>query len=458
MSLYRHLIMSCGMIALGFFTAIHAEDFSAEVQAASKLISPVYSEINPLLAQGRVDEANARLLAVFPKETRTAVQCHLLANILYGVDSKLSYALQQEASQRLQDQPAVQMEWAMEQHRAGEYAGALASYDLFSKANPQFAPVHGLAADCLLRLGRTAEAVKRWQQSERAKRGTLINFETMVGEIYRDHGALARRVGWRQQTENGDVAAAVNLIVLVCDYPHDWWNRGVHSAFLAEDIRLLDRLPQDRRIASLRCLAASAQLLAVEDAKEADRRQILIDHGFIVDAQHTLPPDAAVASLLIGKSISGDLLTKADAKRWFLDGLLERVKASKDAALWNLVAFLLVDDDRLQSIEHDAWKATGDVRFAIGYLLERQKHGDLKATDTELLAAADQFPESSEIAHLLISLTPSPDVALLVRAIKSEYRHFTALNPAGFVERPGAWAMRSYFKTLATLNGKESNK
>ena len=84
-----------------------------------------------------------------------------------------------------------------------------------------------------------------------------------------------------------------------------------------EDIRLLDRLPQDRRIASLRCLAASAQLFAVEDAKETDRRQILIDHGFIVDAQHTLPPDAAVASLLIGKSISGDLLTKADAKRWF---------------------------------------------------------------------------------------------------------------------------------------------
>jgi predicted RNA polymerase sigma factor len=80
----------------------------------------------------------------------------------------------------------VLLEWAMEQHRAGEHAGALAAYDAYSKQHRQYAPVHGLAADCLIRLGRTREAASRWKESENATEGTLVKLESLVCEIYKD--------------------------------------------------------------------------------------------------------------------------------------------------------------------------------------------------------------------------------------------------------------------------------
>src|SRR6516162_8865419 len=145
-----------------------AAEFQEELITASEALGPVGQQLGEQVEAGQLDQANQRLLEYFPMDKRTPAQTLAVANMLYGLDAKLSYALHKQVAQQLPNEPTAQLEWAMEQHRAGEYAGALKAYDAFSKAESQFAPAHGLAADCLIRLGRTREAVARWQASENA--------------------------------------------------------------------------------------------------------------------------------------------------------------------------------------------------------------------------------------------------------------------------------------------------
>ena len=87
------------------------------------------------MLDGRVDEANAAILAAFPEKSRTAEQALTLGNILFKQDPKDSYWLHQRAAKELPNKPEVQYEWALEQHRAGEYAAAADSYAKFLQVN-----------------------------------------------------------------------------------------------------------------------------------------------------------------------------------------------------------------------------------------------------------------------------------------------------------------------------------
>ena len=55
---------------------------------------------------------------------------------MFEVDRKQSYALHRAVALAEPDNTAVVWEWGLEQHRAGEYAGALAAYEKFSKVRP----------------------------------------------------------------------------------------------------------------------------------------------------------------------------------------------------------------------------------------------------------------------------------------------------------------------------------
>src|SRR5262249_51148212 len=97
-------------------------------------------------------------------------------------------------------------------------------------------------------------------------------------------------------------------------------------------------------------------------------------------------------------------------------------------------------------IEQQAWEATGDPRFAAGFLSERLKQKSLGPNDPRLIRALQQFPEDSWILAVAIAVNESPGEELIVQAIKAEYRHFSA---SGFMLRPSARALRRYFASLS---------
>ena len=439
MPIVRLLALACAGLA-----GLTASEFMADVKTAQKGLAAVMPQLEELLTDGRMADANARLLASFPLPGRTPAQAFLLGNLLYGMDAKASYPLHREAALGAPGETAVLLEWALEQHRAGEYAGALATYDEFSKAQPDYAPVHGLAAECLIRLGRTRDAVARWMQSEQAKRGTLDDLESLVCAVHGDATAQARRADLCALTRTGDLDAAVRLIALDGDFERDWWNGGPRVGYLRHDLPLLAPLAGPR-IEAARCLG---ECLLLGEPKAEDVSAVLLRHGLLVDPARTLPVDPQLTGLLLRNAISAEVFTRDQAREWFSARLRTQAAGSKDATLWNVVAYLQEGGPGVHDLEKEAWDACADPRFAVGFLSTMPAGGLALTSDPLMVKALAQFPDNAPLLYVAISARP-PSAALLVQGIEAEYHHFSATGMTSSINgRPAARTLRAYFTRL----------
>ncbi len=447
------------LIASAKFSGVARADIQDDMQAAAGPVEKIISAAGPMLAEGRGAEVNAQLLAVFPEKTRTPVQALLVANVLFRQDSKDSYALHKFAAAALPNEPDAQLEWALEQHRAGEFAAAIATYAIVIKANPTYGPPLGMQAECLLRTGRTREAADAWMKSEQGS-GSLEDLESWVCEVH--SGALPdqARGPLYAQAKAANSDAAVKLIILDCAFERDWWNIGPNAGYLAKDIDLLKQTtfaPTDAdRIRAALCAADCGIILANGDG---DAGAVLRRDGFLLDDKSTLPTDGQLLSTMLGAAESTNAITTAQARDRLGPAVLSQAKATKDPETFNVAANLYLRTDKIEDIDQLGWDATGDPRFAASLLVSLLADKKLTLDDPRLTKAAKQFPNDAVIAGIVLSLTRDagkPTEAALVNAIEAEYSHFS--NPGGLQDRPSAARLRSYFaelsKELAAGNGK----
>src|SRR5690349_6461139 len=100
------------LLALALLSAA-PQDFQTESREAYEKLKPATERGRKLITEGRLDEADAGILATFPEATRTPVQAYLQGNLLWLDNPKTSYALHKLSAQKLPDVPNVQLEWAM---------------------------------------------------------------------------------------------------------------------------------------------------------------------------------------------------------------------------------------------------------------------------------------------------------------------------------------------------------
>lgn len=418
-----------------------------EMQQASEALQPVMRDAPAMLAEGRVDEIDHKILATFPEESRTPVQALVLANVLFKHDPQTSYALHKRAAGELPDEADAQLEWAMEQHRAGQYAGAAESYARFAKSHPDFGPALGLWSECLIRTGRTAQSVETWDRSEKGS-GSLEQFESWVCDVHthgvpdRERAALIPKVG------SGDVAAAERLVALDCDFARDWWNRGPQAKYLTKDLEIIRRarFADPKRVDQVEC-AAECGIIQADGA--GDVKAVLRRHGLLFDERGTLPAGGRLISPMLSAALSSEAISKDEARAKWGPSIIALAKTTGEAEAFNAAAHLYVGTDRLAEIDQLGWDATGDPRFAASLLVGLSEKG-LALNDPRLVKAQKQFPENAEIARIVVILTKragKPLQPALINAIKAEYSHFSAGGL--LMARPKASALRAYFAELA---------
>jgi tetratricopeptide (TPR) repeat protein len=428
-----------------------ADETTQQLEKAYSEMGIIMPTAQQLVVDGHADEANQKLLAVFPESTRTPVQSLLLGNLLFHQDPKQSYTLHKAAAIGLPREYDAQLEWALEQHRAGEYIGAADGYSTASKIDPNNALLYGLWAECLIRQGETDQAVKTWEESEKAPNGTLEDLEAMVCEVHMHATPDMDRTALMKKTRAGDIESAAKLIQLDANFPRDWWNTGPNAKYLAVDLSLLKstKFADVQRVNELACAAECGVALASEDAQ--DVKSILTKHGYLFDPAVTLPGDGWTASVMLAVATEKGAITPDAARDKWLPQISARVQKSTDAEYWNVAANLSGSGtDQLLEIDQQGWDRTGDVRFAGSLLAGLDARGRLKAGDPILVKALKQFPESSVIAAFEVRATLSaglPARDVLVHAIKTEY---TKMSPGGLLSlRPSAGALQAYFKLLA---------
>lgn len=448
MRLQNRLWMAPCVLCLA--AAVAHADVQSEMQKEAEALQPALQAAGPMLAEGRVDEADKRILSTFPEKSRSAVESLLLGNVLFKQDPATSYALHKRAAADLPDEPIAQLEWAMEQHRAGEYAGASASYQKFIKAQPTFGPALGMWAECLIRTGQTRAAADAWARSEQGG-GSLEQFESWVCDVHTHDRPDHDREGFYQKVKAGDSAAAANLVGLDCNFPEDWWNAGPKANYLEKDLDMLSAAPlKDKGLLNETECAAKCALVRAKG--EGDVAGLLRAGGFLLDAHATLPQNGKLLAAMVSAALEQNVVSSDDARRNWGEKILNQARTTHDAAWFNVAAHLYLGTDRLPEIDQLGWDATGDQRFAASLLVGLAGKGSLKLEDPRLVRASKQFPDNSEIAKIVLELTKKsgkPMEPALIGAIEAEYCHFSFDSPLS--PRPNAAALRVYFAELSKI-------
>lgn len=425
------------------------QDFMEEVQKSSAELEAPQQVAGKMLLGGDLAGSNKYLLDAFPESTRTLAQAFVLGNMLFALAPETSYELHKKVAKELPDEPYAQLEWALQQHRQKEYAGAVEAYSVATKAMPDRAVFHGLQAECFIQLGKIDEAVAAWKRSEEATNGTLIDFESMVCEINGGFSPLQKRCLLIERVRAGDIDAAEELVVHDSEYTTDWWNSNVNSRFLRDDVELIRGMKSDDKADVDEIVRAVDIILAAEKNAEAAKSAFVQNH-FLLDEEHTLPKRARLASHLMGILETHELMTSEAMRATWEEQITNRAMSEKSDVLFNIVAHLNLGTDRLAAIQDLAWKTTGGEVFATSRIVALDVNDKLTLDNPLLNEATERFPRNGVIAQSFLRCTISakqPPKDALIQAIKAEYSHFST-GPGLYVRR-SARKLRAYFQLLS---------
>lgn len=453
------VVLSQLLVGLALFAGFYPpNDLERELKSAGDRIDAVRATADALMAQGEFDKANETLLAVFPDGKRSPAQALVLGNVLFNQLPSASYKLHKEAAKAFSDDLTAQFEWALEQHRAGEYDAARATWDKLCKKAPDQAIYHALRAECLIRTNRGVEAAAAWQASEAARSGKREDFENLLCELknrntpHRDRGALIQGV------RRGDIADAEKLILLDAAFHSNWWVSEPDLAYLDADIALIGRTEFTDKPRQ-QALRVFADVVRGDKKKEGSVEKRIRDSGLFFDKKTTLPASDPVLAYLLGVIIESKIKTRDEVFAMFGRKLVDRAQKSKEPELWNVLCNLTLGSEQYRGNAQKAWEATGDSRFAIGFVTDLERTDELTSDHPDLSRALEQFPEDSMLAQLRLRRALKegrPIRPYLEAAIKAEYTKLSP-SPSLLGPRPSSAALRIYFGQLAQIAGAEKS-
>src|SRR5262245_36003308 len=114
------------------------------------LLKPALQKAEALASEGRGGEINQAVLDAVPEAKRQPVHDFALGNLLYRTRPDISRALHRKAAEAVPESAMAQLEYAMEEQRAGNCAAAAPIYRKVLAAYPKREYLHSLYADCLV--------------------------------------------------------------------------------------------------------------------------------------------------------------------------------------------------------------------------------------------------------------------------------------------------------------------
>lgn len=432
-------------------------DFPLEVRRALSTLSSVLPTCNRLIEAGDLPGALARLAAVFPEAQRSAAQSLALGNVLFDLDAKQSYALHRAAYQAEPASPLTLWEWAIEQHRAGDFANAQAAYEAYARLTPRRAACFAMQADCLLRLNRLTDAARAWQRAEQLTPESPNEIEQLICSVHRAPAPFARRDRLlKDAVEKKDPALAGDLIALDCDFPQDACTSGPNRNYALRDLpKLAAALPWKENDPQYRALLAGAGI-AQSGGNPRAMRGILQRQQLLIDPDQTVPEHPALLRVIVAAALRANVID-ATQRAGIASKVLDLALRTHDPAAWfaELQIVPTRNPDVILGLLHQAWKESHDAVFAGAFLAAKANAGQLNRDDPDLQAALKEFPEDGRVQRVRYELAKrqgklTPD--LLAAAARAEFHRLTRADPFALAQpSPGLANLQDYFHDLLRL-------
>src|SRR5262247_1981249 len=355
------------------------------------LLKPALQKAQALALEGRVRESNQAVLDAVPEAKRQPVHDFALGNLLYRTRPDISRALHRKAVEAVPESAMAQLEYAMEEQRAGNCSDAAPAYRKVLAAQPQREDLHALYADCLVQLGQYKLAAEHWLKARHDRHH--ISIEKQIHEIYGKTSPGQRRGEMLEQFRRGQTELAEAIIWQDLDFDQDWWNSRTDEVFLARDLTEIGRAlgVESRRFRELKLWV---------DAATGKRKlgEGLGELNLLQPPSGAFPVSSFAAYHLIRMALSESLTDAAFLLETYEAELRRRALAdgANDPKAMEILGFLIYDQrrDQIGEIDLAGWKRYQMAPFAASYLIQLSKAGNLSLATPELAAAVKEFPRN----------------------------------------------------------------
>jgi len=398
-------------------------DFIAEVKKTIETNNLYFQQQHNLALSDKLFEANAELVKRADAE-KSPYFDFVVANKLYGMDPDAAYRLQQRVFKVLPAVPEVDLEWAMNCHRRGEFESAISAYGLYLKANPED-PAWALLADCLMRVRKYNEAIVAWKNAKHVRNHVAI--EQMICSIYGGVDPLRKRADILQALEKGETTHEV-LVLQDLNMENDWWNSHIYIEGLERDLaRAAQALGKEsRRYREMAALAALAQNEKVTDKDILDQHISL----HVLVAGGDFPVNSSIAEQFIRMAVDHKMVAMDELiKRYGHELEVRATSKEGDVEALNILCVLHSSAENWKDVkkfDRYGWDRYKDIRFARSYLAELLRAKELTLETPDLKKAFDRFPEDAILwIYRLHVLGDQVLVADIAGAIHAEFRHLS---------------------------------
>src|SRR5215813_7988927 len=394
------------------------------------LLKPALQKAQALALEGRVSESNQALLDAVPEAKRQPVHDLALGNVLYRTRPGISRALHRKAVEAVPESAMAQLEYAMEEQRAGNCADAAPAYRKVLAAQPQLEYLHALYADCLVQLGQYKLAAEHWLKARHNRHHIAI--EKQIHEIYGKTAPGQRRGEMLEQFRRGQTELAEAIIWQDLDFDQDWWNSRADEVFLARDLTEIGRVlgVESRRFRELKLWVDAA-------TGKRELGEGLSELNLLQPPSGAFPVSSFAAYHLIRMALSESLTDAAFLLKTYEAELRRRALAdgADDLKAMEILGFLIYDQRRDQIAEIDlaGWKRYQMAPYAASYLFELGKAGKLSLTTPELADAVKEFPRNVLVQELALQEARKAGrsgqelAPYIARVITAEYAQLTGL-------------------------------
>lgn len=415
----RFALLCLSLTALLATQPCRAADFAGDAKAWSDEHADLFENAAKLGAEGYPAAGNQILLALADEDT-SPLAAYVIGNTLYNFDPVASYRLHAHALEGFPQERAVALQVALEEHRRGEYAGAIINYRFVLRTgnSPQFS---ALLADCLLHTGDLKGAVEAWKQADHARRHAEI--DAAICTVYGPLSPVQRRGDLIAQIEAKDLAKLTDLILLDLSFDSDWWNAKVYADGLDADLKRASLL-QGHRDGRYRALAVYAKLARAPERKRSEIERELKQLSLVIGSGATLPDDSRIARALCELAVTAQLVSTADLWTAYEATLRSRLEKQDRDALHLLCWLAAANRNRvLTEFNQLGWEEWNDPTFASSFMVDLYREKKLTSpNDSQLMAALAVSPNNITLHKLRISLAgDNVPNDMIAAALKAEY-------------------------------------
>lgn len=376
-------------------------------------------------------------------KAKDAYQSYLVGGALYQIAPKESYILHKKAIEAKPNELTFNLEYALESHRAGDYAIAIKHYEIYKKEVPQDYRANVWLSECYLNLDKYAKAIEHWKAANHPKNN--LGIDKAIHIIHGNTAQIQERSAFLKKLKDKDVKSAYDLVFLDMNWELDWWNSNIQEYFLEKDLGTVKTTfgLESEVYKELEAYQNIKKLSKELNLKDSIQKTFL--NAKLILNNNKIPTHGKVASDLLQIAFFNDLVDKKEFFEKRGNELLKLADTHQDVELLNIYAYLeaTVNGKVAAATDKKGWDEYQSEKFAISYFIGLADKNTYDNPD--LAKALNDFPNSSKIHWVKLNCAKIEGKSIkddLIAVLKKEFKTLGS-DPSKY-----SYGLKSYFAML----------